>query len=148
MLKKAGSNFVVRLSRSAKLRRYYGLGICAMPLIASCFYAAGYRIHAIFCPLRHWLGFICPSCGMTRSFVAIVRGDWRQAIDYHLFGPLLFGCLGLMLVHWIWELKSGYHHHTFYLKWLTNSHLQMAISIAFSIYYLLRLNSIIVTTAL
>jgi phosphoglycerol transferase MdoB-like AlkP superfamily enzyme len=125
----------VRLSRSAKFRRYYGLGICATPLIASCFYTAGYRIQGIFCPLRHWFG-------------AIVRGNWRQAIEYHLFGPLLFGCLGLILVHWVWELKSGNRHHTFYLNWLTNSRLQLAIAIAFFSYYLLRLNSIIVTTAL
>jgi Protein of unknown function (DUF2752) len=139
---------VVRLSRSAKISRYYGLGICATPLIAAGFYAAGYRIQAIFCPLRHWLGIICPTCGMTRSFVAIARGDWRQAIEYHLFGPLLFGCLAIFLVHWVWELKSGERHHTFYLKWLTNSRLQLAISIAFFSYYLFRLNSIIVTTAL
>lgn len=135
----------MRLSRSAKICRYYGLGICATPLIGSCFYAAGYRINAIFCPLRHWLGVICPSCGMTRSFVAIVDGDWRQAIDYHLFGPLLFCCLGLILIHWVWELKSGCHHQTFYLQWLTNPRVQMATAIAFWIYYLLRLNSIIAT---
>jgi Protein of unknown function (DUF2752) len=125
-----------------------GIGICMTLLGSSFFYAAGYRISWGFCPLRHWLGIICPSCGMTRSFVALVRGDWQQAIDYHLFGPLLFGCLGLILVHWIWELKSGCHHQTFYLNWLTNSRIQMAIAIAFGTYYLLRLNSIIVTTAL
>ncbi|AFY91942.1 Protein of unknown function (DUF2752) [Chamaesiphon minutus PCC 6605] len=125
-----------------------GLGICAAPLISSCFYAAGYRISSIFCPLRHWFGLICPSCGMTRSFVALVRGDWRQAIDYHLFGPLLFICLGVILAHGIWELKSGCHQQAFYLKWLTNPHLQTAIALAFSGYYLLRLNSIILTTAL
>jgi Protein of unknown function (DUF2752) len=85
---------------------------------------------------------------MTRSFIAIVRGDWRQAIEYHLFGPLLFSCLGLLLVHWLWELKSGCRQQTFYLKWLTNSHIQSAIAIAFIAYYLLRLNSTIVTTAL
>jgi Protein of unknown function (DUF2752) len=85
---------------------------------------------------------------MTRSFVAIVRGNWRQAIDYHLFGPLLFSCFGLILVHWMWELKSGRHHKTFYLQWLTNPRIQIIFWIAFGSYYLLRLNSLIMTTAL
>ena len=85
---------------------------------------------------------------MTRSFIAIVRGDWRQALEYHLFGPLLFSCLVIILVHWIWELKSGAHQQTFYLNWLTNPRIQTTISIAFIGYYLLRLNSIIVNTAL
>ncbi len=85
---------------------------------------------------------------MTRSFVAIVRGNWRQAIDYHLFGPLLFGYFGLIFAHWIWELKSGCHHQVFYIRWLAHRRSQMAIAIAFFSYYLLRLNSIIVTTAL
>jgi Protein of unknown function (DUF2752) len=139
---------VNKLSPSAQFGRYVGIGICTTPLISSFFYAAGYRIGAIFCPLRHWLGMICPSCGMTRSFVALVRGDFQQAIDYHLFGPLLFSCLGLLLVHWLWELKLGHHYQTFYLNWLTNARIQTTFAIAFIAYYLLRLNSIIVTTAL
>jgi hypothetical protein len=127
----------------AQFWRYFGLGICVTPLIGSWFYAGGYRIGFVFCPLRHWLGIICPSCGMTRSFVAIVRGDWRQAIDYHLFGPLLFICLGLTVAHWIWELRSGHHHQTFYLSWMINQRIQSAMAIGFLGYYLLRLNSII-----
>jgi Protein of unknown function (DUF2752) len=85
---------------------------------------------------------------MTRSFVAIVRGDWRQAIEYHLFGPLLFCCLGLILAHWIWELSSGSRQHAVYLDWLLNRRIQIAIAIIFLGYYLLRLNSIIPASAL
>jgi hypothetical protein len=132
----------------SRIRRYFGLGICAAPLIGSLFYAGGYRIGFVFCPLRHWLGIICPSCGMTRSFVAIVRGNWAQAIEYHLFGPLLFIGLGLTVLHSIWELKSGFYHPIFYLKWLGNPRLQLAIAIGFFAYYLLRLTAIIPTVVL
>ncbi|WP_310484616.1 DUF2752 domain-containing protein [Chamaesiphon sp. VAR_48_metabat_403] len=133
----------MRLSRSAKISRYFGLGICAAPLISSYFYAAGYRINFIFCPWRHWFGSICPSCGMTRSFVSIVRGDWKQAIDYHLFGPLLFIYLGTLVIHWSWELSSGNYQQTFHLNWLHSRHIQITIVVVFIGYYLLRLNSIV-----
>jgi hypothetical protein len=45
-------------------------------------------------PLPHCLfqaafGFPSPSCGLTRSFIALASGDWQAALEYHLFGPLL-----------------------------------------------------------
>jgi Protein of unknown function (DUF2752) len=138
----------VRLSRSAQISRYCGLGICAVPLIGSWFYAAGYRTSLLFCPLRHWLGFICPSCGMTRSFGSFVRGNWLKAIEYHLFGPPLFILFGLILVHLIWELISGCQQPKIYLNWIFNLQIQRVIGIIFLVYYLLRLNSIISISAL
>lgn len=42
------------------------------------------------CRFQQAFGFPAPSCGLTRSFIALVRGDWGSAIAYHLFGPLLF----------------------------------------------------------
>jgi hypothetical protein len=133
----------VKLSRTARIIRYYGLGIWMTPLVSSFFYAAGYRISWIFCPLRYLTGVICPSCGMTRSFVSLVRGELRGAIEYHLFGPILFIYLSLISVHWIWELRSGDRHQSFYLNWLVNPSIQLGIGIVFIIYYLLRLNYII-----
>ncbi len=80
---------------------------------------------------------------MTRSFVSIVRGDWKQAIDYHLFGPLLFIYLGTLVIHWSWELSSGNYQQTFHLNWLHSRHIQITIVVVFIGYYLLRLNSIV-----
>ncbi len=138
----------MRLSRSAQISRYFGLGICAAPLIGSWFYAAGYRTNLLSCPLRHWLGFICPSCGMTRSFGSFVHGNWSKAIEYHLFGPPLFILLSLILVQLIWELRSGCHQPNIYLSWIFNHQIQLTIGIIFLIYYLLRLNLIISIAAL
>jgi cytochrome c biogenesis protein CcdA len=80
---------------------------------------------------------------MTRSFVAIVRGNWQEAIDYHLFGPLLFFIFGLALVHSILELLFGYTLQIFYLKWLTRIDLQLSIIISFFGYYFLRITHLI-----
>lgn len=41
---------------------------------------------------------------MTRSFMAIARGDWQQAWSYHLFGPVLFGICLIVAVQTTAEL--------------------------------------------
>lgn len=47
---------------------------------------------------------ISPSCGLTRSFMAIAQGDWAAAIYYHAFGPLLFVGFVLTAIHAVTEL--------------------------------------------
>jgi hypothetical protein len=138
-------NSIDRLSKTARMFRYLTIGFCTAPIVGSWLDANGYRFSSLFCPVRHWTGVICPSCGMTRSFMAIARGDWRSAIDYHLFGPLLFIGFGLATVHAIWELFSGSRIQTFYLNWLQRTDLQLALLFGLLGYYLLRLQSIIPT---
>jgi Protein of unknown function (DUF2752) len=133
----------LRLSKKSRMLRYGILGLAATPLAGSWLYIHGYRLGLIFCPVRHWAGVICPSCGMTRSFMAIARGDWYSAIDHHLFGPLLFIGFGLALVHSIWELSLNRQVQIFYLQWLNRRDVQSILLTSFLIYYLLRLNQII-----
>lgn len=38
-----------------------------------------------FCVARR-LGFECATCGMTRSVIALMHGDWRQSLEFHRFG--------------------------------------------------------------
>ena len=85
---------------------------------------------------------------MTRSFIAIAHGNWQSAIDYHLFGPLLFFSSGLALIHSIVELLSGHTLQAFYLKWLTRRDLQLSVTIVFFGYYLLRITRLIPTDRL
>ena len=80
---------------------------------------------------------------MTRSFMAIARGDWHSAIDYHLFGPLLFIGFGLMIVHAILELSVNRNLQLFYIQWLKRRDFQLAILFGFLGYYLLRLTQVI-----
>jgi hypothetical protein len=80
---------------------------------------------------------------MTRSFMAIARGDWHSAIDYHLFGPLLFIGFGLAVVQAIWELSVDRRLQVFYIQWLKRRDFQLVTFIMFIGYYLLRLTQII-----
>ena len=36
------------------------------------------------------LGFDCPLCGMTRSVIFFVRGDWTESLAAHRLGWLVF----------------------------------------------------------
>jgi Protein of unknown function (DUF2752) len=132
-----------RLSRKSRILRYGIIGFCTMPLIGSWLYTNGYRIGLIFCPVRHWTGVICPSCGMTRSFMAIARGDWGSAIDYHLFAPLLFVGFGLTIVHTILELSIDRNLPVFYIQSLKRRDFQLPLLASFLGYYLLRLTQVI-----
>jgi len=50
------------------------------------------------CILRRLTGLPCPTCGMTRSFSAIARGDLWPAVAAHPLGPLTFAASLLLLV--------------------------------------------------
>lgn len=47
------------------------------------------------CPMAVSVGWPCPGCGLTRSVLAMLRGDLMLAARYHVFGPAFFG--GLIL---------------------------------------------------
>lgn len=36
------------------------------------------------CPIYNIFGVTCPGCGLTRAWLSFLRGDWRQALNYHL----------------------------------------------------------------
>lgn len=52
------------------------------------------------CWVRGLLGFDCPFCGMTRSFVALAHGDLAGSLAFHPAGPLMMGWLAVALL-WI-----------------------------------------------
>lgn len=48
------------------------------------------------CPVRNVIGLPCPSCGMTRSVIFTLHGEWGRAAAMNPAGPLLvFGVLTL-----------------------------------------------------
>ncbi|HEX8465359.1 MAG TPA: DUF2752 domain-containing protein [Abditibacterium sp.] len=45
------------------------------------------------CPFSNFSGLPCPGCGLTRSFVCLAHGEFRESLSYHPLGPLLFGAI-------------------------------------------------------
>lgn len=41
------------------------------------------------CPFYNLLHIPCPCCGVTRAWLAFLRGEFRQALAYHAFFPLV-----------------------------------------------------------
>lgn len=56
------------------------------------------------CPLRQLTGIPCPTCFLTRSVLATLRGDWAQAVTWHALGPVL---VALALGLGVWTLLGG-----------------------------------------
>lgn len=54
----------------------------------------------VVCTLRAATGWLCPGCGLTRSFVATVHGDWSAGFALHPIGPPLL----------IWVVLEGIRH--------------------------------------
>ena len=40
------------------------------------------------CPSMQVLGLPCPGCGMTRSCLSLLRGDWAGSLRFNPFGPV------------------------------------------------------------
>lgn len=128
------------LSRWGQRLRGVALLLASSPLIGAYLYNQGYRLPFLTCPLRHFTGIPCPTCGMTRSFMAIARRDWQQAIEHHLFGPLLFIAFLIAVLHFSLELWHDRPiKRAFYLDWLRCKWVRTSLAIAYGVYYILRL---------
>lgn len=45
--------------------------------------AAVYLMLPIKCPIKYFLGFDCPTCGMTRAMFALAGGDFQAYLDFN-----------------------------------------------------------------
>ncbi len=57
------------------------------------------------CYARRWLGFECPGCGLTRSFIAIMHGQFADAWKFNPAGLLIFGVVVFQLPYRTWQLS-------------------------------------------
>ena len=127
------------LTRTEYTFRQIILGVCAAPLIGAYFYPQGWRVPFLGCPIRHFTGVSCPTCGMTRSFMAVATGDWNRAFTQHLFGPFLFVSCAIAAMHVAIELKIGYRLNAVYLREARDRKKQIICLVLFLSYYALRL---------
>lgn len=136
-----------RLSPAALQRRYLGLSVVSSPIIGAYFLGATQTNSPLICPILALTGIPCPSCGMTRSFVAIARGEMIHSLSYHGLGLFLFLGFVLAALHFAIEIisrrtLSGRFHH-----WLWRYRVRWGIAIVASlfIYHTLRLAFLIQT---
>ena len=127
------------LSISGKRIRWGFLGLASAPIIGAYFYNQGYQIPFLGCPVLHLTGIPCPTCGMTRSFMAIARGNFPQAISYHLLGPAVFAGFLVVAAHIILELSQNRRIQTFYSSLLGQRNVQWLILLVALSYHTYRL---------
>lgn len=60
------------------------------------------------CFFRHFFGFECPGCGMTRALSALVHGDVASALRFNRSVLVVFPLLCYVLTTGIWkEVKNS-----------------------------------------
>ena len=98
--------------------RWVGLGGLGNCILSAHLLNQYEQLPGLSCPILHFTGIPCLTCGMTRSFTAIARGDLTTATAFHWLGPLVFFGFILAIIHILLELCSGRHLSTFYTRML------------------------------
>jgi hypothetical protein len=63
--------------------------LVALALLAALLIPDGALDHAPFtCPFRLLTGLPCPTCGLTRSWIALVHGNLSGSLSVHPLGPV------------------------------------------------------------
>jgi hypothetical protein len=140
---------VGKIRRSSQLtspqqqqQRIFALAIALIPIIGSAVFNLGIRIPFLGCPLMRYVGIPCPGWGLTRSLMAIVRGDINQAISYHLFGPLVLAGFVIAALHLSLELILNKQLNYFYVQWLKNPKFQIFCFLILQGYHGVRLQKL------
>ena len=127
------------LSRNALRIRWIKLAIFCAPLLGAYFYSHTSYSSPFFCPFRVVTGIPCPTCGMTRSFMAIAQGDLAKAVSYNLFGPFLFLGFLIATIHLVLEVTTERGLTAFYTQLIKNKKLQLLALVSLLIYHSIRL---------
>ena len=125
-----------RFSKCERFWRWGFLELCLSPLIGTYLYSQDYRITWWVCPLKVLTGIPCPTCGMTRSFIAVIRGNWIEVFSPHLFYPPLFITLGTSVIFYLIELLFN---RSLNLLFLGSRKLHLAVFLLGCSYYAIRL---------
>lgn len=71
--------------------------LAALAILAACVIPAG-RLDGgpVLCPFRRLTGLPCPTCGLTRSWSALMHGQFGDSVAFHPLGPVtLLGAAAL-----------------------------------------------------
>ncbi len=129
-------------SSQQRQQKIFALAIALIPLIGSVGFNLGIHIPFLGCPLIRSIGIPCPAWGLTRSLMAVVRGDINQAISYHLFGPLVLASFVIAALHLSLELILNKQLNYFYVQWLKNPKFQIFCFLILQGYHGVRLQKL------
>ena len=59
------------------------------------------------CPVKTFLGILCPGCGLSTAVVYLLQGQWENALRSHAFAPLFF--FGFVLAAVVSALPGDTH---------------------------------------
>ena len=88
----------------------------------------GMRVFAVSCPFLAWTGLPCPTCGMTRAWIAALQLDFQTAFAYH---PL-FWTVPILYLYFLYDGKLCK------AKWC-NVMLYVVLGTAFAVHWVIRL---------
>ncbi len=72
-----------------------GVGAAAVALVLS---PTSIEDGPVLCPFRLLTGLPCPGCGLTRAWVYLAHGWWRESFAAHPFGIVAVGLLVALVV--------------------------------------------------
>jgi len=114
-------------------------------------YSQGWQSDFIHCYFREAFDFIGPGCGLTRSLIALMNGQFQKSISYHAFGPIIFFSLVVLLIFSLKEILTS-NRSSFPISKKAISILFSSFAISFSVtfvsYYGLRVIARYYTEAL
>lgn len=113
------------LSPQQRQTRILGVAIALIPVVGSVIFNLGVHLRFLRCPLMQYVGVPCPAWGLTRSLMAVMRGDLNQAIAYHLFGPLTLASFIVAALHLSLELIQNQKLNYFYIRWVLKPKFQI-----------------------
>lgn len=130
------------LTLKQREKRIFALAIASVPIVGGVVLNWGVTIPFLGCPLVRYTGIPCPGWGLTRSVMATMRGDFQQAIAYHLFGPLILIGFVIVAIHLSLELIRDRKLDCFYVRWVTNSKIQIFSFLILLGYHAVRLQNL------
>lgn len=57
------------------------------------------------CTMKRLTGVDCPGCGLTRSFIALAHGQWRESLRFNAAGPIWFVIIAGQVPFQAWQLR-------------------------------------------
>ena len=112
-----------------RLKRLLAIHLGFIALLAVYFLVLHFL--GITCPLRALINSPCPTCGMTRAFMCLLRLDFKKSFYYH---PLLLPFLAAAFL--------AFHKKTKLLKWMNakvNDAIVITVAAAILVCYVVRL---------